>query len=60
MDVGAFYDILRIEVYFHVLAESAGVFIPYSFAVSEGLQNWIACQDATFNSVVLPAAERCE
>lgn len=60
MDVGAFDDILRIEVNFHILAESTGVFIPYSFAVSKGLEDWIASQDAAFNSIVFPAAERGE
>lgn len=60
MDVGAFDHILRIEVYFNILAESTGVLVPYSFAVSKGLQNWIAGQDATFNGIVLPTAERSE
>lgn len=60
MDIGALDDILRIEIYFDVLAESTGVFISYSFAVSKCLKDWIAGQDAAFNGVVLPAAERCE
>lgn len=60
MDVGAFDNILRIEVYFDVLAESTGVLVSYSFAVPKGLQDWIAGQDATFNGIVLPAAERSE
>lgn len=60
MDVGAFDDILRVEVNLHILAKPAGVFVPYSFAIAKCLEDWIASQNAALNGVILSNAERSE
>jgi len=60
VDVGAFDDILRIEAYLHVFAESTGIFITDRFTIPKGLENWITGQNFTLYCVVFPMTQRCQ